>query len=893
MKIRTNLILLSLISVIVIVIIGFIMFQTFIQVNVEVKESDRVNKIIKSISELNMVMYEYFMHHETRMQHQWELKYVSFGDLLFEIAGKKEGVRFPERLSILESITSDYKDLSGLFSQIQANFAKRKRVIRENRPQVEINLTFALEERLMAQTLMRAQKISSTAFKLSGMIKQNIARVQQRTNLIVLFSIIGFAIFSSFISFLIIRAITRPINELVKGAELIGKGNLDHRVELKTKNEIGELAVAFNQMTERRKLAEEEQRLQSEIAANMSEGVYLSRVSDGVILYTNPRFEEMLGYGPGEMVGKYVSIVNAPAEMTPEETVDHIVGIMKQTGVWQGEIQNIKKDGTSFWCYASASIFEHPEYGEIIVSVHNDIDERKRAEEVLQESEGRFRSTFEQAAVGIVHAAPDGRFLMINQRFCNIVGYTQEEMLTKTFPKITHPDDLNADLEQVQRLLENKVQTFSMEKRYIRKNGSHVWVNLTVSLVRKPSGEPKYFIGVIEDIENRKQVEEEKKKLEALLQQAQKMEAIGTLAGGIAHDFNNILFPIVGYAEMMLYDFPEDNPHRNNTNEILQGAKRAGDLVKQILTFSRQAAQELKPLMVQLIIKEVLKLIRSSLPTTIEIKQYISNNCGLVMADPTQIHQVAMNLMTNAFHAMEDEGGKLEVTLKEVELGLDDLTDPSMTPGAYVCLTVSDTGAGIDKALMDRIFDPYFTTKEKDKGTGLGLAVVHGIVKSYKGAIKVYSEPGEGTAFHVYLPVIKSQVETEESEAVTPVQKGTDRILLVDDEDPIVRMEKQMLERLGYDVTERTSSVEALEAFRDSPGKFDLVITDMTMPNMTGVQLSQKLLEIRPDIPIIICTGFSTKIDGEKATAVGIRGYVMKPVIMSEIAKKIREVLDE
>jgi CheY-like chemotaxis protein len=371
------------------------------------------------------------------------------------------------------------------------------------------------------------------------------------------------------------------------------------------------------------------------------------------------------------------------------------------------------------------------------------------------------------------------------------------------------------------------------------------------------------------------------------------MEAIGTLAGGIAHDFNNILFPMVGFAEMALEDTPVDSPLRDYLNEILQGTKRAGDLVKQILTFSRQADQEIKPLKVQLIIKEVLKLIRSSLPSTIEIKQYISTKCGLVMADATQIHQIAMNLVTNAYHAMEETSGKLEVTLKEIELGSDDLRDPSMIPGSYVCLTVADTGIGMDKAVLDRIFDPYYTTKEKDKGTGLGLSVVHGIVKSYDGDISVYSEPGKGTAFHVYLPVIKMHVATEEAEVVTPIQKGSERILLVDDEDQIIRMEKQMLKRLGYHVTTRTSSLDALEAFRAVPDNFDLIITDMTMPNMTGVKLSQKLLAIRPDMPIIICSGFSEQIDDERAKAIGIRGFIMKPVVKSELAKKIREVLDE
>ena len=391
----------------------------------------------------------------------------------------------------------------------------------------------------------------------------------------------------------------------------------------------------------------------------------------------------------------------------------------------------------------------------------------------------------------------------------------------------------------------------------------------------------------------RKQAEEENNKLQTQLQQAQKMESIGTLAGGIAHDFNNILFPIIGYAEMALEDISEDSSLRNSINEILHGAKRAGDLVKQILTFSRQADQELKPLRVQLVIKEVLKLIRSSLPSTIKINKYINNNCGLVIADPTQIHQVAMNLITNAYHAMEETGGELEVSLKEVDLDVEDLRDPVMMPGAYVCLTVADTGPGMDQLVIDRIFDPYFTTKEDGKGTGLGLAVVHGIVKSYKGDIRVYSEPGEGTVFHVYLPEIETQAVTEEIETITPVQKGTERILLVDDEDQIVRMEKKMLERLGYNVTERTGSIEAFEVFRIAPDRFDLVITDMTMPNMTGVQLSRTLMAIRSDIPIIICSGFSEQISSEKAKAWGISGFVMKPVIMRELAKKIRAVLDQ
>ena len=519
--------------------------------------------------------------------------------------------------------------------------------------------------------------------------------------------------------------------------------------------------------------------------------------------------------------------------------------------------------------------------------------ERRKAEEALREREERFRSIVENTDAGYFFIDRDGFIQDVNESWVKMYGYSSaDEIIGKHFTIIQQVDDVERANKFVNGIMRGNPKDKAGEFSRKCEDGSmgyHIFSAKPVSHF----GEVVGIEGFIIDTTERQQAEEEKKKLQTQLQQAQKMESIGTLAGGIAHDFNNILFPIVGFAEMALEDTPEGSSLRNSINEILHGATRAGDLVKQILTFSRQADQELKPLQVQLVIKEVLKLMRSSLPSTIKITQYLKKDCGLVIADPTQIHQIAMNLIANAYHAMEDEGGNLEVTLKEVELELDDLTDPSMTPGTYICLTVADTGPGIDQAVISRIFEPYFTTKENGKGTGLGLAVVHGIVKSYKGDIKVYSETGEGTAFHVYLPVIKSQVETERADAVAPVPRGTERILLVDDEETIVRMEKQMLERLGYDVTERTSSVEALEAFRDSPGKFDLVITDTTMPNMTGVQFSQKLLEIRPDIPIIICTGFSTKIDNEKATAFGIRGYVMKPVVMSELGKKIREVLDQ
>jgi len=382
-------------------------------------------------------------------------------------------------------------------------------------------------------------------------------------------------------------------------------------------------------------------------------------------------------------------------------------------------------------------------------------------------------------------------------------------------------------------------------------------------------------------------------KMEAQLQKAHKMEAIGTLAGGIAHDFNNILFPMFGYLEMMLEDVSEDDPLRSHLEEVFVGAKRARDLVQQILTFSRQKDHQMKPLKVHLVIKEALKLLNSSLPSTIEISQNIKTGCGLVMADPIRIHQIIMNLCTNAYHAMEERGGKLTVNLKEVELAAEELKDPTMIPGPHVSLTVADTGPGMEQSIIDRIFDPYFTTKEEGKGTGLGLAVVHGIVKSQGGHISVYSEPGKGAEFKVYLPVIKKQKETSKVEIDTPIQKGDEQILLVDDEDIIVRIEKQMLERLGYHVTVRTSSIDALEAFRMQSDKFDLVITDLTMPNMTGDKLAGELIKIRSEIPVILCTGFSEMMSKEKAESMGIKGFLMKPVVLKDLSNMIRKVLDK
>ena len=368
------------------------------------------------------------------------------------------------------------------------------------------------------------------------------------------------------------------------------------------------------------------------------------------------------------------------------------------------------------------------------------------------------------------------------------------------------------------------------------------------------------------------------------------MEAIGTLAGGIAHDFNNILSAIIGYTELASLEIPPGSKAKRQLGEVLKGGERAKELVNQILTFGRQTAHEKKPLQIGLIIKEALKLLRSTLPSTIEIQTDISSK-GMVVGDPTQMHQIAMNLCTNAYHAMRERGGVLAVTLKDIDIGLDS-QNPALQPGAYVKLSVRDTGKGITPAHLKRIFDPYFTTKKKGEGTGLGLAVVDGIVRTHGGAITVKSDPGEGTRFDIFLPKVDAKIE-QGIKNLQPLPKGNERILFVDDEEALAAMVQEMLERLGYEVVIRTSSVEALETFRKGLDEFDLVITDMTMPYMTGENLAVELMQTRSDIPIILCTGFSEMIDEEKANAIGIRAFVMKPLVMNELANTIRKVLDE
>lgn len=397
----------------------------------------------------------------------------------------------------------------------------------------------------------------------------------------------------------------------------------------------------------------------------------------------------------------------------------------------------------------------------------------------------------------------------------------------------------------------------------------------------------QYFVYIARDITDKKKLEEE-------LFQARKMEAIGTLAGGIAHDFNNILAAILGYTEIIKLSLPANSPLVNDLDQIVLAGDRATDLIKQILTFSRKKKQEKKELEIDQTVKEAVKMMRSSLPASIDIQEDIDEHCGMVCADPTNIHQIILNLLTNGFHAIGNEQGTLHVRLKPVDIAPDRIEDkPGVKPGSFVELTVQDSGQGIDDVTMSRIFDPYFTTKEQGAGTGLGLAVIHGIVEDYKGFIEVESMTGQGTTFHIFLPTLKKKrIKKSEKNLAAPLPRGNERILFVDDEIDITSISHTQLSKLGYQVTVETRSLKALEKFQKNPDYFDLLITDHTMPELTGRDLARSLLALRPDLPIILCTGYTAAFSEQEALQLGIKKYIIKPLSTRTLAKNVREVLD-
>ena len=507
-----------------------------------------------------------------------------------------------------------------------------------------------------------------------------------------------------------------------------------------------------------------------------------------------------------------------------------------------------------------------------------ELKERKRAQEV-------YHSLLHTSADPIIIYDMDGKVKYINPSFTGVFGWTLEEVKGKKIPFLPE-GERESTMSRVKDIIERGRAIQGFETKRYTKDGSIINVDVSGSRYNNHEGEPAGMLVILRDTT-------EKKRLETQLQNTQKLEAIGTLAGGIAHDFNNILQAIIMNTELALFEYKEGTFDTIRLEESLKASERAKDLVNQILTFSRQSEQELEPLQISLIVKEAIKMLRASLPSTIEMKQNIEAKSDFIMGDPTQIHQVMVNCCTNAAHAMKEKGGILEVSLKEVDLDPESVTPcQDLKQGNFVKLTVSDTGHGMTSDVIEKIFDPFFTTKERGEGTGLGLAVVHGIVKSLGGFIIVDSEPKKGTSFEIFFPTNKRKVKSK-NDLREPIPGGNEKILVVDDELIIMDLLSGVLGNLGYEIESRNSSTGALKAFRSQSDNFDLVITDQTMPHMTGADLAKEIMRIRPDIPVILCTGYSEIISEENAKSMGIREFIMKPIESRILANTVRQILDE
>jgi PAS domain S-box-containing protein len=603
---------------------------------------------------------------------------------------------------------------------------------------------------------------------------------------------------------------------------------------------------------------------------------------DDQFVYANERLLRILDCRAPDIIGRNLQSIVHPDFMED----DSAVGFEDSTGersYREFEFVAIRKDRSPVWLQVLSNAIRYQGRAAVMGNVL-DVSQKKESERALRYEKEKFRVLVEESPLGVALIDARGAYRYLNPKFTEIFGYTLADIpdgrhwFRRAFPDEDHRrkarQDWIDDLKEC-RVGESRPRTYEV----CCKDGSLKIIHFRP--VTMDSGDQ--FI-IYEDITRQQN-------LEAQIKQASKMEAIGTLAGGIAHDFNNILSGILGYAELSLLDVA-DNPNlQDHMSKILEAGERAKDLVQQILTFSRQSTQELQPLQIKAVIREALKLIRASLPTTIEIRHNLQSDSA-ILSDPTQIHQVLMNLCSNAAHAMQETGGLLEINLHDTAV------DPGtarkhleLKPGKYVKLSVSDSGCGIDPAARERIFDPFYTTKDRGKGTGMGLAVVHGIVKNHGGAIQVDSRPKAGSTFNLYLPAIESE-QTPVVDIIEVLPTGNEKILFVDDEAFQIDLGVRMLEHLGYRVTSRKSSREAFDLFRSDPLGFDLVITDMTMPEMTGDVLAREMMKIRPDLPVVICTGYSERLDAAGARAAGIQEMAMKPLAIKDFAYMIRKVLD-
>ena len=638
--------------------------------------------------------------------------------------------------------------------------------------------------------------------------------------------------------------------------------------------------IAFINDVTAHRIAEEEVKLFHTLINKSNDSIFVIDPADAQILYVNAKALDTLGYKYNELVGKKVGdyATNIADLADWEMLVDRI----REEGSLVFEASQQRKDGSLVNVEVNATHIRYNNWN-YLVSVARDISERKKAEETIIQERNKLEAVVSALGDGVTFQDRNFRILYQNRIHKQRQGDHTGELCYKAYQD---RDEICDGCLLLKCFADGRVHR--RETSAETEKGT-IHMEVSASPVKNSKGEIIGGIETVRDITDRKVLENQ-------LNQAHKMEAVGTRAGGIAHDFNKILSAILGYSEIAKGYLPAGSEPRDHINEVLKAGNRARDLVRQILAFSRKDADGQNIINPAPVIREGLKFMRASIPTTIDIREEITDGCGLILANTTNIHQVLVNLCTNAQHAMKDEKGTLTVTLGPIRFSNNELLlPPEVAGGEYVELMVADTGCGMDDNTRNRIFEPYYTTKRTGKGTGMGLALVHGIVQRAGGFIKVDSTPGKGTIFHVYFPAATEEPAATVEQPATQKQalpQGDERVLIIDDEGGITRMYKAALERLGYRVTAHCKSKEALEEFRAAPDNFDIVITDQTMPNITGFELAKEILRLKPEIPIILCTGYSPELSEEKAAGIGIRKYMMKPVSPQALAMSVREILD-
>ena len=666
--------------------------------------------------------------------------------------------------------------------------------------------------------------------------------------------------------------------------------NLSARVELPGTDEISVLGRALNKMmdTLERDITE---RVWAEDALRESEHRFravLENVSliavildpKGNVFFCNEALLQLTSWDLDEIIGKNWFEMFLPSDR--RQKIHEIFETAISSGYLpvHAEYEIVTRAGlrrTISWSNTLLRDNEGKVFG--ATSIGEDITERRRVEA----DRNRLAAAIEQAAEAVMITDRNGLIEYANPAFEKITGYSRLEVIGQT-PRMLKSDKQSDSV--YRQLWETLVSGKNWSGHFINKckDNRLVEVDETISPVFDDTKHIAHFVSVMRDVTQLVALENQ-------VRQAQKMEAVGTMAGGIAHDFNNILAAIRGYADLLKLTLPKDSRALPNVDEIIHAAKRARDLIKQILIFSRRTEPEQELIQLQEVIRETRQLLRSSTPLIVKVKESIDDACGPVLADPTQMQQIIMNLCTNAFYAMRNSGGILEISLKEIAVH-EELakTVPNLTPGHYACLSLTDTGEGMNQATIERIFEPFFTTKPVGEGTGLGLSVVLGIVQRHKGAMTVSSEVGKGTRFTIYLPVAVGSVSSEEH-AIEQLPRGSGRILLVDDEPKLVNMERESLQYLGYVVTPFTDSREALEAFTNKPDGFDVVVTDQMMPGLTGTRRCVEIRKIRPDVPVILCSGYSDHVTDEETSNLNINEFLAKPISISEMAVALHQAL--